>query len=57
MEEILGKIKELLNKATATLTPYEARQIMSEVIEEAQRLDEDCIKMIYAFEDSQNDEE
>lgn len=49
MEESKNKIIELLNQVVAQNTPMDAHAVLQEVIGEAQNLQDECLRMEYAF--------
>lgn len=51
------KVLDLLQKIVAQNTPLDAHSVLQEVIEEAQNLQDDCLKMEYAFGDTDYEEE
>lgn len=57
MEESKNKIIELLNQVVAQNTPLDAHSVLQEIIEEAQNLQDECLRMEYAFGDTDYEEE
>lgn len=49
MDESKDKIIELLNRVVAQNTPLDAHSVLQEIIEEAQNLQDECLRMEYAF--------
>lgn len=49
MEDSKNKIVELLNQVVAQNTPMDAHSVLQEIIEEAQNLQDECMRMEYAF--------
>lgn len=49
MDEIKSKIIELLNQVVAQNTSMDANTVLQEIIEEAQNLQDECLRMEYAF--------
>lgn len=57
MNEITQKIINELHSVVAQCTPMDAHTVLQEVIEEAQNLQDECLRMEYAFSGSFEDEE
>lgn len=57
MNEITQKIVNELHSVAAQCTPMDAYSALQDIIEEAQRLQDDCLKMEYAFGDTDYEEE
>lgn len=49
MEEMKEKALELLQKIVAQNTPLDAHAVLQEIIDEAQNLQDECMRMEYAF--------
>lgn len=49
MDESKNRIIELLNQVVAQNTPMDAHTVLQEIIEEAQNLQDECLRMEYAF--------
>lgn len=49
MEEMKEKALELLQKIVAQNSPLDAHAVLQEIIEEAQNLQDECLRMEYAF--------
>ena len=50
MDESKNRIIELLNQVVAQNTPMDAHAVLQEIIEEAQNLQDECLRMEYAFD-------
>lgn len=57
MEDLKEGIVSQLHSVMSRCSPMDAYSVMQEVIEEAQSLQDDCLKMEYAFGDTDYDEE
>lgn len=57
MEEMKEKVLDMLQKIVAQNTPLDAHSVLQELIEEAQNLQDECLRMEYAFSGSFEDEE
>lgn len=57
MEESKDKIIELMNQLVSKNTPLDAHSALQEIIEEAQNLQDECLRMEYAFNGGFEDEE
>lgn len=57
MDKLQEKAIELLHQITAKLTPLEAYQVLSDIIEQAHLLQDECIKMEYTDFDISEDYE
>lgn len=57
MEESKNKIIELLNQVVAQNTPLDAHSVLQEIIEEIQNLQDECLRMEYAFSGAFEDED
>lgn len=57
MDEIKERIVSQLHSVVAQCTPMDAHLLLSEIIEEAQSLQDECLKMEYAFEGGLDDDE
>lgn len=51
------KVLDMLQKIVAQNTPLDAHSVLQEVIEEAQNLQDECLRMEYAFSGAFEDEE
>lgn len=49
MEEITQKIINELHSVVAQYTPMDAHTVLQEIIEEAQNLQDECLRIEYAF--------
>lgn len=49
MEEMKEKALEQLQKIVAQNTPLDAHAVLQEIIDEAQNLQDECMRMEYAF--------
>lgn len=56
MDEIKEKIVSQLHSVVAQCTPMDAHTLLGEIIEEAQCLQDECLRMEYAFDGGFDDE-
>lgn len=56
MEEITQKIVNELHNIVAQCTPMDAHTVLQEIIEEAQNLQDECLRMEYAFDGAFDEE-
>lgn len=56
MDEKKNKIIELLHQVVAQNTPLDANTVLQEIIEEAQNLQDECLRMEYAFDGAFDEE-
>lgn len=57
MEDLKDGIVSLLHSVVSQCTPMDAYTVMQEVIEEAQSLQDDCLRMEHAFDSDFYDED
>ena len=56
MEEMKEKVLDILQKIVSQNTPMDAHTVLQEVIEEAQNLQDECLRMEYAFDGAFDEE-